>query len=120
LENITGTPYNQSLTDVIGKLDLNYTFLAAPDPSLGIIPGDIYSTEWYISLGEELPYVSIFTTKAQLTMCSAGGMFSSPNDVATLGRAIMKSSLISPAMTRRWLKPATYVSQVHISFLVFP
>ncbi len=35
----------------------------------------------------------------------AGGLYSSTNDLSKLARAILKSTLLSPVETRRWLKP---------------
>lgn len=37
-------------------------------------------------------------------------MYTSPSDLSRLGRAILKSTLLPPAMTRRWLKPVTFSS----------
>lgn len=44
---------------------------------------------------------------------SAGAYFSSTNDMATIGKAIMNSTLLSKAQTRRWLKPVTFTSNVN-------
>ena len=35
-------------------------------------------------------------------------MYSSANDLSTLGRAILSSKLIKPSLTRRWLNPITF------------
>ena len=37
-------------------------------------------------------------------------MYSSSNDLSTLGRAILNSTLLKPALTRRWLNPVTFSS----------
>lgn len=37
-------------------------------------------------------------------------MYASPGDLSALGRAIMRSKILKPAMTRRWLKPVAYTS----------
>jgi hypothetical protein len=37
-------------------------------------------------------------------------MFSSMNDLTAIGRSILTSSLIKPAITRRWMKPRGFVS----------
>ena len=37
-------------------------------------------------------------------------MYASAGDITKLGKAILKSSLIPPAMTRRWLKPVDFTS----------
>jgi hypothetical protein len=39
---------------------------------------------------------------------SGGSMYASANDLSALGRAILSSQLIPPAITRRWLQPATF------------
>ena len=36
-------------------------------------------------------------------------MFTSAGDLTQLGRAIMKSTLIKPSVTRRWLKPSSFL-----------
>src|SRR5690349_10833062 len=45
-------------------------------------------------------------------MASAGNMYSSVSDISALGRAILKSTLLRPAQTRRWLKPAALTSEL--------
>jgi hypothetical protein len=39
-------------------------------------------------------------------------MYSSIADISALGRAIMRSSLLTPVLTRRWLKPASMSSEL--------
>lgn len=48
-------------------------------------------------------------------MCCAGGLYSSTNDLSAVGRAILNSTLLSPALTRRWLKPASHTSSLAYS-----
>jgi hypothetical protein len=38
-------------------------------------------------------------------------MYSSVGDISALGRSIMQSTILSPALTRRWLKPAALTSE---------
>jgi Beta-lactamase len=47
-----------------------------------------------------------------LIQISAGSIYSSANDMSALGRSILKSTLLTPAITRRWLKPTTLTSDV--------
>lgn len=47
-------------------------------------------------------------------MSSSGGYFSSTNDVATIGKAILNSTLLSKAQTRRWIKPSTFTSDLNV------
>lgn len=42
-------------------------------------------------------------------------MYSSPNDLSTIGRAILSSKLIRPALTRRWLNPMSFASDYSAS-----
>lgn len=37
-------------------------------------------------------------------------MYTSAGDLSSLGRAILRSTLLKPAMTRRWLKPTSFSS----------
>ena len=46
---------------------------------------------------------------------SAGGIYSTSNDLAKLGSAILKNTLLSPAQTRRWMKPVTHTSSLKSS-----
>jgi hypothetical protein len=39
-------------------------------------------------------------------------MYSSANDLSTVGRAILSSKLIKPALTRRWLNPSSFSSEL--------
>lgn len=43
---------------------------------------------------------------------SAGGFFSSVQDMATVGQAILNSTLLTPDTTRRWLKPVAHTSSL--------
>jgi hypothetical protein len=43
---------------------------------------------------------------------SAGMMYSSISDISALGRSILRSSILSPAQTRRWLKPTSLTSDL--------
>lgn len=44
---------------------------------------------------------------------SSGGMFSSVRDLASFGRSILNSTILSPALTRRWLKPHSNTADLH-------
>ncbi len=41
---------------------------------------------------------------------SAGGNFASTNDLATIGKAIMNSTLLPQTLTRRWLRPKSFTA----------
>jgi hypothetical protein len=42
-------------------------------------------------------------------------MYSSSNDLAKLGRAILNSTLLPPVQTRRWMKPVAHTSSLKLS-----
>lgn len=46
---------------------------------------------------------------------SSGGLLSTINDLARLGRGIMNSTLLSPEDTRRWLKPFSHTAHLQYS-----
>nr|CAD01102.1 conserved hypothetical protein [Neurospora crassa] len=95
-ERITGKPFKTLVQDsVLTPLNLTHTFTSAPDDSLGIIPGNRHSTSWAFDLAEE---------------AATGNMYTSAGDMSSLGRAIMRSALLKPAVTRRWLKPSVFTS----------
>ncbi|KAI2617783.1 beta-lactamase/transpeptidase-like protein [Hypoxylon sp. NC1633] len=97
LQQMTGKTFKSMVEDsIIKPLGLNRTFYTTPDDSLGIIPGARYiPTNWAFDMGNESP---------------TGNMYASTSDLSRVGRAILKSSLLPPAMTRRWLKPASFSS----------
>lgn len=45
-----------------------------------------------------------------LTYGSAGGSYSSTRDMATIGKSILASQLLSADDTRRWLKPTSFAN----------
>jgi len=49
--------------------------------------------------------------REMLTPHRAGNMYSSPSDTSALGRAILRPTLLSPTLTRRWLKPLSWSSE---------
>ncbi|KAF1968689.1 beta-lactamase/transpeptidase-like protein [Bimuria novae-zelandiae CBS 107.79] len=96
LENITGKPFTDSLNDrIIKPLGLNRTFYDNPPEEYGVIPGTVKDTYWAVSLGQASP---------------GGNMYASASDLSKLGRAILSSKIIKPALTRRWLNPVTFAS----------
>lgn len=46
---------------------------------------------------------------------SGGGMYSSSSDLARFGRDILRSAQLSPAATRRWMKPLAHTSALTLS-----
>ncbi|KAH6850499.1 beta-lactamase/transpeptidase-like protein [Chaetomium sp. MPI-CAGE-AT-0009] len=95
-ERITGKTFKSLVTDaVLTPLNLEHTFYDEPVESVSIIPGTKRKTTWGAELGEEK---------------ATGNMYTSTGDLSSLGRAILRSSLIKPAMTKRWLKPTSFSS----------
>ncbi|KAH8793719.1 beta-lactamase/transpeptidase-like protein [Hyaloscypha sp. PMI_1271] len=90
LETMTGRNYQTSFQDKLLKpLNLAPTFYTTPNESVGVIPENP-STD---NLG-------------------AGMMYSTVANISSLGRSILRSSLLSPAQTRRWLKPTALTSDI--------
>ncbi|KAF1361317.1 beta-lactamase/transpeptidase-like protein [Lizonia empirigonia] len=94
LESISGKTFVDVLNDrVIEPLGLKHTYFENAPPSVGIIPTTTKDDFWWVNLGDANP---------------GGNMYSSANDVSTLGYAILSSKLIKPSLTRRWLNPVTF------------
>jgi CubicO group peptidase (beta-lactamase class C family) len=56
LENITGVPFIESLTDkVLTPLGLDNTYYYTANQSIGIIPRRVEDTSWYDYIGDESP-----------------------------------------------------------------
>jgi hypothetical protein len=98
LESITSTPFSTSLTNHLLKpLNLNATTYSRPpqnSPS-SIIPINATASWYNANLLDETP---------------AGGYYSNINDLRALGRSILSATLLTPAQTRRWMKPLTFTS----------
>ncbi|KAI1175651.1 beta-lactamase/transpeptidase-like protein [Nemania sp. FL0916] len=96
LESMTGRPFRTSFEEKLVKpLNLTHTFYTTPNDSLGVIPGGRYLTTWAFDMGNESP---------------TGGIYSSTTDMAKVGRAILKSTLLPWPVTHRWLRPVTLSS----------
>ena len=70
----------------------------APDASLGVIPLGLNGSGWTIDDNVSAP---------------AGAMYSSLRDMTAAGRSMLNSTLMSPAITRRWLKPGTHTDSLY-------
>lgn len=97
LENITG----QSMRDIfdeylVKSLNLMSTSYHLPDsPETSIIPYNTTASWWFADLLDLVP---------------AGGYFSSINDMRKIGKAMLGSTQLDPAVTRRWMKPHSFLS----------
>lgn len=56
--------------------------------------------------------ISKFGSGEHANYFRAGMMYSSIADISSLGRSILRSSLLTPALTRRWLKPTALTSDL--------
>ncbi|KAF4342883.1 beta-lactamase 2 [Fusarium beomiforme] len=94
IEKVSGISSGQFIKENIwDPTGMKHTFYSKPDDSLGFIPVD--DEWWNATLGYGAP---------------AGEYYSSLNDVMAFGDAVLKSKLLSPAETRKWLKPSTSTS----------
>lgn len=59
--------------------------------------------------------INSLLTKKKKNVYSAGGLYASTKDMVKLGRAVLNNTLLSPAMTRRWMKPATHTGSLTAS-----
>lgn len=99
VQNITGQPFPDIVTDsLITPLNLTRTFVTLPPANETDVV--IMNPHWSMDLGDEAP---------------AAGYYQSVTDLTTLGRSILKSTLLPPAVTRRWLKPITHTSSMYTS-----
>ncbi|MCJ1437888.1 hypothetical protein MMC27_007275 [Xylographa pallens] len=97
LENITNSTFESMFNDgIVQPLNLTHTTYTQPqNDSYSVIPSNP-TTSWYnVNFGDEGP---------------AGGVYSSTHDLSQMGRAILKSALLSSAQTRRWLKPVAHTA----------
>ncbi|MCJ1388123.1 hypothetical protein MMC18_000968 [Xylographa bjoerkii] len=102
LENITNSIFESMFNHaIVLPLNLNHTTYTQPqNDSSSVIPSDP-TTSWYdVNFGDEGP---------------AGGVYSSTRDLSQMGRAILNSALLSPAQTRRWLKPVAHTASTTTS-----
>ncbi|KAI0441089.1 beta-lactamase/transpeptidase-like protein [Xylaria telfairii] len=91
---ITGTPISDAVaTNIFEALAMTNSSFSRKPSSGGVIPGGNESqVGWDEDLGPTSP---------------AGSIYSSTSDMVKAGQAILQSKLLSPAQTRRWLKPLT-------------
>ncbi|RBR14480.1 uncharacterized protein FIESC28_07716 [Fusarium coffeatum] len=90
-EAITGTPVSEAISNnILSALNMtSTTFSRKPDVG-GVIPGNESVVGWDRDMGPISP---------------AGSLYSSTADMVKAGRAILGSSTMTPAQTRRWLQP---------------
>lgn len=102
IANATAIPIDAIYRDrIFQPLRLDATSAEAPPPAQwpnrAVIVGD--------------PTLSGFVTPNGVFV-STGGLFSSLHDLQRFGIAILNSTLLPPAHTRRWLKPVSHTSRL--------
>jgi hypothetical protein len=102
LENITGTTFETLFNrSIVAPLSLTGTSFQFPvSNARGVIPSPDPSTAWGLPGGDYNP---------------AGGFYSTANDLAVIGRAVLTSKLIPAPLTRRWMKPLTHTADLRFS-----
>ncbi|TPX11564.1 uncharacterized protein E0L32_007775 [Thyridium curvatum] len=96
VERVSGLKFEDFVQQkILDALGMKHTSAFKPDDKLGVIPVD---DQWWTSL---LGFEN-----------ASGSYYSSTHDLLALGSAILGSKLISPAKTRRWLKPWTSSSSL--------
>ncbi|CAG8954420.1 hypothetical protein HYFRA_00006047, partial [Hymenoscyphus fraxineus] len=93
LENITGIPI-QTLVEsaIFSPLNLTGSSWSLPKDNSSSI---IYPGTYDLSFGDET---------------AAGGAYMTPRNLSSLGRSILRHQLISPSLTRHWMKPRAFTS----------
>ncbi|KAH6876353.1 putative beta-lactamase, partial [Thelonectria olida] len=102
LQNITGRPLSDHFQKyLVESLGLNGTYYHTPSTTdTSIIPVNKTDSWWDFDFLDETP---------------AAGYYSTANDMGLVGKAILNSTLLSPALTRRWLKPHAFTSNPNLA-----
>ncbi|OBT72821.1 hypothetical protein VF21_08313 [Pseudogymnoascus sp. 05NY08] len=96
LETMTNGSFPDLLTsEVIDPLGLKSTYYSNAPLDQGVVPHNAAASQYTVDI---------------LSGGPAGGFYSSTNDMRKIGQAILNSTLLSPAQTRRWLKPLTFTA----------
>lgn len=100
LEEVANSSFDEALRKLlITPLGLKGTTSSAPDLTNAVIPGDATASGWDIDISDA-------------PGAAMGGLFSTPNDLSAIGRAILSSSLLPSSTTRAWLKPTSFTSSL--------
>ncbi|KAF3770174.1 beta-lactamase/transpeptidase-like protein, partial [Cryphonectria parasitica EP155] len=98
IENITGQTMEAIFDQhLVADLNLTSTSYAAPNTTTNaVIPPFDTTISWFSAdLHDETP---------------AGGYYSSINDIRAISKAMLSSAQLDPAVTRRWMKPHSLLS----------
>lgn len=85
--------FNQYLVEPLHLSSTSYHPPSNPDTS--VVPYNTSISWWFADL---------------LDLTPAGGYFSTANDMRKIGKAMLGSTQLDPAMTRRWMKPHSFLS----------
>jgi CubicO group peptidase (beta-lactamase class C family) len=98
VENITGKAISDLFQDsLVEPLNLQGTYYTIPDSdNTSFIPINASVSWWNGDALDKTP---------------AGGYYSSINDMKKIGKAILNSTILTPALTRRWMKPHSFTAQ---------
>ncbi|KAL1641978.1 hypothetical protein SLS61_009905 [Didymella pomorum] len=101
LEAVAKSTFKDVLRDqLLTPLNLNGTSMSPPeDLAKAVIPGNATVSGWDVDLS--------YTLGAAM-----GGLFSSPNDLSAIGRAMLTSTLLPSSTTRAWMKPTSFTSSL--------
>ncbi|KAK2878142.1 hypothetical protein FQN49_001117 [Arthroderma sp. PD_2] len=96
LENMT----NQSFPDLfasklIKPLNLKDTYYTKAPLSEGVVPHNDSVAQYTLDL---------------MGISAGGNFYASTKDMRAIGKAILNSTLLSPAQTRRWMKPLSFTA----------
>ncbi|KAI4594170.1 hypothetical protein KJ359_008712 [Pestalotiopsis sp. 9143b] len=90
-EAITGIPVSEAITtNILSVLNMTSSSFETKPKSGGVIPGEESVVGWDWDMG---------------TINPAASMYCSTVDMVKAGQAILGSKTMTPAQTRRWLKP---------------
>ncbi|SMR45200.1 unnamed protein product [Zymoseptoria tritici ST99CH_3D1] len=89
--------FNSSLVEALGLTGTSYTTPKIVTKHAVIPNGNVSSSSWDDELGP---------------LAAAAGAYSTTNDLAKIGRAILNSTLTSKAVTRRWFSTSTFVDSL--------
>ncbi|KIW72009.1 hypothetical protein PV04_00233 [Phialophora macrospora] len=106
IANITGRSFHDVYSQsIFNPLGMSSTHSNVPDPSQYsqyVIPGNVSTAAL---TPESVLDVSI----------PSGGIFSTTNDLAKLGTAILNSTLLESDQTRKWMKPVSHTAMFEYS-----
>ncbi|KAF4466945.1 beta-lactamase 2 [Fusarium albosuccineum] len=96
IQKMTNQTYEDWMQhSILDPIGMNLSFTSKPSNSLGFIPTN--DTNWGIDIGVEAP---------------TGALYSTITDLLALGTSILSYDMLSPAKTRKWMKPMSATSSI--------